>query len=219
MKKQSALIRLRHMRAETRPVLAEARQKILISGLAGLVILAVIIGIIIYSWQSPIKHARQQISNYNAYKYADWEILKVKKNEKDYLYYYAVDGKRYVFPDMQVFKSWFGDYPLDKLDFASVETMSQSPLGGNVTLRPGTLLQSPTLLNTFIVIKNGRISPVSDEKLLAEFYGSDWKRLVIVLPDYYFSQYVIVKPINSASDFPDLAAEITINQDKDLQLK
>ena len=193
--------------------LAEARQKMII---LGLLVLIIIIGVIIYLWQRPIRQAHQQISNYSSYKFSDQEISKVKKNEKDFIYYYAADGKRYVFPDLSVFKSWFGDYAVDKLAFEDVATMSKSPLGGNVTLRPGTLLQSPTLLDTFIVIKNGKISPVSDEKLLKEFYGTDWQNLVVKLPDYYFSQYVIGKAIKSVSDLPQITAQVTIDQDKDL---
>jgi hypothetical protein len=189
------------------------QQKMIILGVLSLLIL---VGIVIYFWQKPIRQAKQQISNYQAYQAPAREIDKVKRNEKDFFYYYAADGARYVFPDLSVFKSWFGDYDVDKLAFEDVAAMSKSPLGGNVTLRPGTLLQSPTLLDTFIVIKNGRIRPVSDAKLLEEFYGADWAKLVIQLPDYYFSQYVIGKVINSASDFPEISAQITIDQDKDL---
>lgn len=181
-----------------------------------LIALIIVIGLVIYFWQKPIRQARRQVSNYQAYQAPVNEIDKVKRNEKDFIYYYAADGKRYVFPDLLVFKSWFGDYPVEKLAFENVDTMSQSPLGGNVTLRPGTLLQSPTLLNTFIVVKNGNISPVSDEKLLEKYYGTDWKLKVVQLPDYYFSQYVIGKAIKNASDFPDILTQITIDQDKDL---
>jgi hypothetical protein len=191
----------------------KSEQKMIIMGIVA-VVLAIIIGLVVY-FQMPQKNARTQVANYLAYKYPDQEIAKVKKNEKGYFYYYAADGKRYVFPDLLVFKSWFGEYPIDKVAFESVDAMSQSPLGGNVTLRPGTLLQSPTLLNTFLVVENGLIRPISDEKLLINLYGSDWQTKVVKLPDYYFSQYTMGKPIDSASDFPDILAQLTIDQDKD----
>jgi hypothetical protein len=188
------------------------QQKIIISVI---ILIIVVIAVAIYFWQRPIRQTRQQVGNYQAYQAPVNEIDKVKRNEMDFIYYYAADGKRYVFPELSVFKSWFGDYPVDKLAFENVETMSQSPLGGNVTLRPGTLLQSPTLLNTFIVVKNGYISPVGDEEMLVEYYGPDWEKLVVILPDYYFSQYGLGKTIKSVSDFPKIPAEITIDQDKD----
>ena len=189
------------------------QQKLII---LGLIVLIIVIGAVIYFWQRPINEVKEQVSNYEAYTTPVNEIDKVKRNEKDFIYYYAADGKRYVFPELSVFKSWFGDYPVDKLAFEDVETMSKSPLGGNVTLRPGTLLQSPTLLNTFLVVKNGYISPVGDEEILVKYYGADWKKLVVILPDYYFSQYGLGKTIKSVSDFPKIPAEITIDQDKDL---
>jgi len=195
---------------------ALARRKILILGILGLILIIAIIGLVIYFWQSPAKFAQEQAANYRLYWPQESEISKLRRNEKDYIYYYAADSKRYVFPDMSVFKSWFGDYPLDKIMFASIDAMSQSALGGNVTVRPGSLLQSPTLLNTFIVVKNGLIRPISDEKLLTQFFGDNWKNSVYVLPDYYFSGYVIAKPVKSADDWPEIPKEITINQDKDL---
>jgi hypothetical protein len=190
-------------------------QKVVILGIIAIV-LAIIIGLIVYFGKTPQKTAQNQVANYQNYKFSEQEIAMVKKNEKGYFYYYAADGKRYVFPDLLVFKSWFGEYPIDKVAFEDVETMSKSPLGGNVTLRPGTLLQSPTLLNTFLVEKNGLIRPIMDEKLLVELYGANWLVKVIKLPDYYFSQYTIGKPIKDAADFPLIPDTITINQDKDL---
>ena len=72
------------------------------------------------------------------------------------------------------------------------------------------------MIDTFIVVKNGLIRPVSDLKLLDKFYGTAWQSLVIKLPDYYFSQYTIGKPIKAADDFPIIPKDITIDQDKGL---
>lgn len=168
----------------------------------------------VYFWLQPVKQAQKQVSNYESYQADDQEIDKLRINEKDFIYYYAADGKRYVFPDVLIFKSWFGDYPQAQIAFESVESMYNSTLGGNVTLRPGSLLQSPTLLETFIVVKNGLIRPVIDEELLVKYYGEDWQKSVIKLPDYYFSQYTMGKPIKAADDFPIIPKQITIDQDK-----
>jgi hypothetical protein len=189
------------------------QKKVIIIVISSL-ILIVILGLF-YFWLQPVKKAQKQISNFEAYQSDAQEIAKLKTNEKDFIYYYAADGKRYVFPDLSVYKSWFGDYPADKIAFESVESMYNSTLGGNVTLRPGSLLQSPTLLETFIVVKNGLIRPVADEKLLVKYYGEDWQKFIIKLPDYYFSQYTLGKPIKAADDFPIIPKQITIDQDKD----
>lgn len=194
--------------------LAMARQKYLIIG--GAILAVVIIAGVFLFWFRPVERAKTDIANFQAYQPQAAELAKVKRNEKGYLYYYAADGKRYVFPDKLVFQSWFGNYDPEKLAFEDVKTMSESPLGGNVFLRPGSLLQSPTLLDTFIVVKNGLIRPVADAELLSKFYGTSWQNQVIRLPDYYFSEYTMGKPIKSADDFPVISKTITIDQDKGL---
>jgi hypothetical protein len=52
------------------------------------------------------------------------------------VYYYGADAKRYVFPDVKTYETWYGS------DFSSVKTITDTelatiPIGGNVTYRPG----------------------------------------------------------------------------------
>lgn len=187
----------------------------------GLIILAALIfGIVfwgIVSYNSPFKKAQQQVENYNQYQVAEEELVKVKKGEGGFIYYYAVDNKRYVFPTNEVFSSWFGDYSQEEVRFEDLETMYQTALGGNVTFRPGTLIKSLTIPKTFIVVKNGKIRPFADESLIEETFGSFWQDKVYALPDYYFSQYEEGEPIKSFKDFPTIPKEITIDLDKGLK--
>jgi hypothetical protein len=184
-----------------------------------LIILAVSLGMIWQkvSYSRALDRAKKMVANYNQYKTDQSEIDKVKKGDGDFFYYYAADGKRYVFPTIEVYRSWFGDYATDKLVFEDLQTMYKTPLGGNVMFRPGTLLKSPTLFDTYIAVKNGEIRPFANDKLLMEIYGSDWQKQVQELADYYFSQYQTGQPIESIKNFPDLPENITIDIDKGLK--
>ncbi len=181
-------------------------------------ILLVIIGTIIYMViKLPINRAEKQLDNYRTYQPAESEIGKLSQSINGDIYYYAADAKRYVFPNLDVYKSWFASNPVENVKLEDLETLYKTQLGGVVFLRPGTLLKSPTLLDVFMVEGKGNIRPVTDKKLLIKFYGRDWAAKVIELQDYYFTAYKITKPINSAGDFPDLPKDITINEDKSLK--
>ena len=62
----------------------------------------------------------------------------IKMDGLSSVYYLGADGKRYVFPNTETYMSWYSD-------FSGVVTIPASelqsyPLGGNVTMRPGTKL-------------------------------------------------------------------------------
>jgi hypothetical protein len=58
--------------------------------------------------------------------------------------YYLKGGKRFVFPNQSTYASWYSDNNGGP-DWSGIKTVAQSelesyPLGGNVTVRPGTKL-------------------------------------------------------------------------------
>ena len=169
-----------------------------------------------YVYEKQLKYAQSQVENYNKYKFASIEYTKLKKSEKDEIYYYGADGKRYVFPDVGTYNTWFPIMVKD-INTYSLEKLYETPLRGNVTCRPGTLIQTPTDPNIYIVIKNGQIRPFNDKNILKSVYGENWQKLVLEIPNYYFTNYQITSPINSMSYFPAIPENITIDQDKDLK--
>lgn len=163
-----------------------------------------------------LKFAKQQVANYNNYQYANGEFNKLKKSEKNEVYYYGADGKRYVFPNSETYQSWFSAISVQDLMTYDLLKLYETPLGGNVTCRPGTLIKTPTDPNTYIVIKNGHIKAVN-EKILNLVYGEKWQKLVADIANYYFTNYKVDKPIENLSEFPEIPLSITIDQDKDLK--
>jgi len=189
--------------------------------LISIVIIAVLImGFL--TWQKStadkqIKKAQNQGKNYLDYKFESVEFNKLKRSDKNDIYYYAADGKRYIFPTIETFHSWFKDILPEDIREYDLNQLYQTPLGGNVTLRPGTLMQTPTDTNIYLVVKNGQISPINDQLLLTKLFGADWQKKVVNLPNFYFTNYKVIKPIISAADFPDLPTALTIDQDKGLK--
>ncbi|MBN1325889.1 hypothetical protein JW977_02830 [Candidatus Falkowbacteria bacterium] len=163
-----------------------------------------------------LNQAKEQVKNYNAYKFGAGEYNKLKKSEKNEVYYYAADGKRYVFPDTNTYQSWFGPISIEDLNTYDLLKLYETPLGGNVTCRPGTLLKTITDPNTYIVIGNGHIKAV-DNKILDQVFDKNWQKNVIDIANYYFTNYKVDKPIENLSEFPEIPLSITIDQDKDLK--
>jgi len=189
--------------------------------LIGIIVLwALILGVL--TWQKNkednlLARVKTQVQNYQNYKPDLNEYHKVKRSESNDLYYYAADNKRYIFPSIEVYRSWYGNFIIDNLKVENLETLYQTPLGGNVTFRPGTLMQTPTDPHIYLVIKNGTIRPFINEALLIQIYGADWKKSVYNLENYYFTQYKVGETIKSLKDFPGIPSQININQDKGLE--
>ncbi len=112
------------------------------------------------------------------------------------VYFYAADGKRYVFADEKTYFSWFND-------FSSVKTITDAELaaitiGGNVTIRPGTkLVKITTDPKTYAVTKCGTLHWIESESVAKALYGDAWATRVVDVPDSFFVNYTIGSSIPS----------------------
>lgn len=104
------------------------------------------------------------------------------------VYYYAEDGRRYVFPTEKTYKTWFENY--DNVNTISDEALSQIPLGGNVVYRAGSkLIKILTDPRVYVVSPNGYLHWMTSEALAIKLYGADWADLVDDVPDAFFTNY------------------------------
>ncbi|MFZ6014957.1 MAG: hypothetical protein ACOYUZ_01205 [Patescibacteria group bacterium] len=142
------------------------------------------------------------------------------KGSMSTVYYYATDGKRYVFPTEKTYKSWYGD------DYSGVVTISDSelssiPLGGNVTYRPGVkMVKITTDPRTYAVSKGGILRWVETEAAAIELYGADWNKMIDDIPDPFFVNYRIGSSIAGKDDFNpggEKAQAMYIWQDKGME--
>lgn len=116
------------------------------------------------------------------------------------VYYYADNGRRYVFPTERTYLTWYAD-------FSGVQRISDSELaailiGGNVTYRPGVrLVKVTTDPRVYAVDINGTLRWITSESVAVDLYGPDWNRQIDDLPDPFFINYTVGGQIQTAADF------------------
>ncbi len=134
------------------------------------------------------------------------------------VYYQASDGKRYIFPDENTFFSWYDD-------FKSVKQISDAelaaiPIGGNVTIRPGTkLVKITTDPKVYAIDKGGVLRWLENETLAIDLYGTNWAGLVVDVSDAFFINYKIGDSISDAAQYNPFLIKnqvISIDIDKGL---
>ena len=142
------------------------------------------------------------------------------KGPTDAVYYYGQNNKRYVFPTLKTYYTWYWD-------FSSVKTVTLAdlgaiPLGGNVTYRPGVkLVKITTDPKVYAVAANGTLRWVASEQVAVDLYGSNWNTKVDDIPDAFFINYKVGDPITSATQFSpsgEMARATSINTDKNLSV-
>jgi hypothetical protein len=134
------------------------------------------------------------------------------------VYYYANDGKRYVFPNEKTFKTWYADFSGVKI--ITDAELAAIQISGNVTYRPGVkMVKITTDPKVYAVAVNGTLRWITTASLAASLYGSNWAAIVEDVPDPFFVNYNVGSPINNAADYNPAAAtaaSVSINADKSL---
>jgi plastocyanin len=142
----------------------------------------------------------------------------IKSSANSSVYYYASNGKRYVFPNEKTYFTWYKD-------FSNVKTLSVAQLGaigigGNVTYKPGSrMVKVTTDPRVYVVDQGGVLRHVASEQLANTLYGLNWQDAIHDLPDAFFTNYRIGTAIQTASDFKPADVSTltpTIAEDKQL---
>lgn len=138
------------------------------------------------------------------------------KGSGDTVYYFAANGKRYVFPNSKTYFTWYKD-------FSTVKTISGGqlatiPLGGNVTYRPGyKMVKITTDPRVYVVDQGGVLRHVGAEQLAQSMYGINWNNQIDDIPDAFFVNYRVGTAIQTVSDYQPsnvMTLTTTIGQDK-----
>ena len=112
------------------------------------------------------------------------------------VYYYAADGKRYVFPNEKTYFTWYSG-------FSSVKTITDAELaavmiGGNVTYRPGVkMVKITTDPKVYAVSTGGVLRHVPSEACAVTLYGATWNTMIEDVPDGFFVNYSVGAAINA----------------------
>jgi hypothetical protein len=120
------------------------------------------------------------------------------------VYWIAENERRYVFPDGATLQSWLGGTP-GMLNAVQDNNLEQFPVGGPMTMRPGTRLVRFDSDPTTYVVTRGAVLRKVTETLAGAYYGVDWEQNVDVLSIALFPNYKIGKVIEYVSDFDRIA--------------
>lgn len=116
----------------------------------------------------------------------------VKVDGASAVYYLGDDMRLYVFPNEDVYFSWYND-------FSSVVTISATELNSygvpkaNITMRPGTKLVKrpvPTAPEVYAVEPGGMLRWIDSEATAKTLYGDDWAKRVVDVTDAFFTNYL-----------------------------
>lgn len=116
------------------------------------------------------------------------ELIKGKSSDAVYL---LRDGKRYVFPNESVYRSYYENFDLVKE--VSDSELASYQLGENITYRVGSLVKSPSLASVYMVGLDGKLHEINNEADARLMYGPTWASQVHDVPDAFFVNYAIAE--------------------------
>ncbi len=106
------------------------------------------------------------------------------------VYYCGADGKRYVFPNLNTYSSWYPDFK--NVTQITDEALAAVPLGGNITYRPGVrLIKIQTDPRVYAVDRGGVLRYVTNPTIAESMYGVNWNKSVDDLSDAFFVNYTL----------------------------
>lgn len=134
------------------------------------------------------------------------------------VYYCGADARRYVFPNLATYRTWYADF--STVQTVSDATIAAIPIGGNVTYRPGVrLVKITTSPTVYAVDAGGVLRAIGSEDVARQLYGSNWSRTVDDISDAFFVNYRGGADITAAAAFTPATAvsgAASINADKAL---
>ncbi|MFA6503459.1 MAG: cupredoxin domain-containing protein [Patescibacteria group bacterium] len=132
------------------------------------------------------------------------------------VYYFAENGKRYVFQNEKTYFTWYNDF--SKVVQIPDTLLYAIPIGGNVTYRPGKkMVKITTDPKVYVVDEGGYLRHVTTEQLAQTFYNINWKNQVDDVPDAFFTNYKTGNAITTAAEYSPanvMTNTTTISKDK-----
>lgn len=160
--------------------------------------------------------ATQAIDKHQINKQAAQPVRLIRLAGDQAVYYQAVNGWRYVFPNDKIYFSWF-------IDFSQVVTIGAEEfgnilIGGKVKYKPNSrLVKITTDPKVYWVDKFGTLRHIASETLANQLFGAEWAKKIDDLADSFFAGYEIGEPIIS-SVLPELNSVWQIDDNEDLYL-
>lgn len=135
------------------------------------------------------------------------------------VYYYGVDGFRYVFPNDKTYFTWYSNF--NNVKWLSDADLSTIQIGGNVTYKPGVkMLKINSDPKVYALGADGELHAIASENVAQSLYGGSWNKMIDDVSDGFFGNYHIGSAIEFSTQYDVDAEKIEatdINTDKDLK--
>lgn len=115
------------------------------------------------------------------------------------VYYYASNGKRYVFPNEKTYFTWYPNF--NNVRVIPLDQMSLIPIGGNITYAPASrLVKFQTDSKVYLPTKGGILRWAKTEDIVSTWFGPNWNRSVDDISEAFYVNYIFGEPINGPYD-------------------
>lgn len=124
----------------------------------------------------------------------------IKRADLSTVYYYMNNG-RYTFPTQKTFEAWYPNF--NGVTVVTADELAAVPLAGNITVRPGTfLVKITTDPKVYAVEPKGVLRWVKTEEVAKSLWGANWAKMVIDVPDAFFTNYTTGAELATAGMYP-----------------
>lgn len=110
------------------------------------------------------------------------------------VYYLGDDGERYVFPNENIFFSWFPDF--SEVKTVSCDDLASFPIGDRLVYQPGTsLVKIPSDPSVYAVESDGVLREIPDEDTAKALFGDDWAERVDDVSEAFWPSFTVGEPL------------------------
>jgi cellobiose-specific phosphotransferase system component IIA len=125
----------------------------------------------------------------------------VKCSDFPAVYYVGDDGARYVFPNENIYFSWYPDF--SEVKTISCEDLASFPIGDRLVYRPGTsLVKMPSDPSVYAVESDGVLREIPSEEVAEDLFGDDWEGRVDDVSEAFWSSFTVGEPLE-AGEIPE----------------
>ena len=146
---------------------------------------AVVIGTIV--WSLGLGVSVQAASA--AYVPTAGDVIKVNAADRPAVYIVGSDLKTYVFSTRNTYGSYYYDFSL--LKNISQADFDEMTMGGNITVRPGSLIKFDNSNNAYAVVPGNKLCKLATDADAKILYGNDYAARVLMIQVSFVSNYTV----------------------------
>ncbi|MBT6254029.1 hypothetical protein HOI83_02250 [Candidatus Uhrbacteria bacterium] len=124
--------------------------------------------------------------------------------------YVQNEDLRHVIPHGTVLESWYGEEACpfcEDVNMVPDVTVASISLGRNVTVKPGSKIVVIGSDTQLFLVDECRTLRSTTPAVARDIYGNDWNQMISIVPDMFFTEYVIGTQVTEAWEYDLMNAE------------